>query len=768
VTKRYTQITALLKKASLITTEPDETFFSMEMEGPIRTLARKGLIDERQGIQCIAQQLEFQVIDLEEPSNIQKIKENFFEKRSLFEKIDKDLLYKYSLLPLWETEAGYVFTCANPYIAEAHKVVEFILERKIILTLSEELLIKRMLNEIYQNDKISYDVIIGFSEEESIEITQAFHGNSALHARSSTPYEQEDEVRASQPIIRLFNQILVAGVKENASDIHIEPQQSAIEIKFRIDGSLRTFFEIPKRLQGHLLSRIKLVSGMNIAEKRRPQDGRIGLKIRNQSIDIRASCLPAAFGEKIVLRILKDDLELYTLEKLPFTNSEKQLITNSLDSLSKLLIVTGPTGSGKTTTLYAFLQYLKKQSLNIATVENPIEYRLQGLNQTQIHEELGVTFSSALRSILRQDPDIIMIGEIRDKETADIALQAGETGHLVLSTLHSTDPLSTLIRLKNLGIEEYKLSSGISGILSQRLVRTLCEICADLDSEPNSYLETLLLHRGEPSFQIKKARGCTSCGYIGFKGRRPIFSYLPISEKIANLIYKKASSLQILELAKCEGYTTLEDSALRLLREGKTTLSEVKDILLHDQSSEQIKVRAAAQSQSLIPSHEEDSNHVHLNVLNSIPQSFHKPHTKIINSENLSLAQKDVSSLIKKQRILIIEDDEDLRSVYTMIFEKEYFYVITAENGRSGLEKLYSEYPDIILCDLMMPVMDGNEFLMRVRTDQNLMHIPVIMLTAANSENNETYLLDLGARDFLSKTSSAKVMVSRVRRGLLK
>lgn len=378
------------------------------------------------------------------------------------------------------------------------------------------------------------------------------------------------------PIIKLVNHILYQAVKKDASDIHIEPFEKELHIRYRIDGNLYPAMIPPKRAQAAIISRIKIMANLNIAEKRQPQDGRIQIKIADKPIDIRVSVLPVAYGERVVLRLLDKSKSFADLEDLGFSPRDYHVITESIAQPNGIILVTGPTGSGKTTTLYAILTKLNKPDVNIITVEDPVEYQIQGIGQVQVKEQIGLTFAAALRSILRQDPDIIMIGETRDSETAQIAIQSALTGHLVLSTIHTNSAAATITRLLDMGTEPYLIASTVLSITAQRLVRVLCPHCKKEYVPPTDLLKRLgMTETSARSIKFFKAVGCDECLNTGYRGRMAIFEIMIMSPTIAQMTMDRADSATIQRQAIKEGMTLLLDDGIRKIKAGLTTVEEV-------------------------------------------------------------------------------------------------------------------------------------------------------------------------------------------------
>ncbi len=378
------------------------------------------------------------------------------------------------------------------------------------------------------------------------------------------------------PIIRLVNTIIKNAVTDRASDIHFEPYEKDIAVRFRIDGILYQMFSPPKKYQNAIISRVKIMSNLNITENRLPQDGRIQLKIGGKDIDIRVSVFPTYFGERIVLRLLyKSDMN-FDLESIGFSRKNLTQFDELIKKTHGIILVTGPTGSGKSTTLYSVLSKLNDPDVNILTVEDPIEYQLKGIGQMQIHEKIGLTFAAGLRSILRQDPDIVMIGEIRDYETAEIAIQSALTGHRVFSTLHTNDAASGFTRLLEMGIEPYLIASSINAFLAQRLVRKICPHCKTAYKPDKKLLAELKLRQTQlKNGRLYRGKGCDKCLNTGYTGRVGIFELLPISNEIRELVLTHADSSQIKNQAKSAGMLTLREDGLNKAIEGTTTVEEV-------------------------------------------------------------------------------------------------------------------------------------------------------------------------------------------------
>ncbi|MFH0771861.1 MAG: ATPase, T2SS/T4P/T4SS family [Candidatus Omnitrophota bacterium] len=384
--------------------------------------------------------------------------------------------------------------------------------------------------------------------------------------------EELIEVASLTPVIHIVDSMIAEAVEQGASDIHLEPEHSQFRRRYRVDGILRHCADLPKKYEAAIISRIKIMSGMDIAEKRLPQDGRIQMKIENKKVDLRVSTFPTLKGENLVIRILDRTRALLELDQLGFSRETLGVFEKAVYRPYGIVLVTGPTGSGKTTTLYGALNKINNLEKNIMTLEDPVEYEIAGVRQSQINPKAGLTFANGLRSILRQDPDIIMVGEIRDLETAEISIQAALTGHLVLSTLHTNDAAGAIARLLDMGVEPFLVASSIMGVLAQRLVRKICENCKERYIPPDNILKDMSLSKETNLFEGK---GCNRCLNTGYKGRIGIFEFMTPSDEIKELICKKASAVLISEAALRAGMKTLRDDGILKVKEGLTSVTEV-------------------------------------------------------------------------------------------------------------------------------------------------------------------------------------------------
>ena len=447
------------------------------------------------------------------------------------------------------------------------KILEFESSR-----LGETRVVLSTKKEILSAINISYDMSMDSAEQ----LVQNMEENTSLVISETNGTADLLDDTSDAPIIKLVNHMLSQSIKARASDIHIEPFQDNFKVRYRVDGILYDLLTPPKWIQAALTSRIKVMAKMNIAEKRLPQDGRLEVKIGNTDIDVRVSTVPTSFGERVVLRLLNKSDSFLKISELGLSPERLGLITNLIKSPNGIILVTGPTGSGKTTTLYAILSYINSPDINIITIEDPVEYQVRGISQIQVNPKIDLTFAKGLRSIVRQDPDVILVGEIRDRETADIAVQSALTGHLVFSTLHTNDSASAITRLVDIGVEPFLIASSVVAVIAQRLVRILCTNCKEPYIPDDATSAMLNIQPEELEGKtLYRAKGCEKCFKTGYKGRLAIFELLVVDSELKSLFLKTFDSNQIKHQALNKNMTTLRYDGIQKLLEGITTIEEV-------------------------------------------------------------------------------------------------------------------------------------------------------------------------------------------------
>ena len=486
--------------------------------------------------------------------------------QDILQRIKPALAYRHHLVPLkFENDILTVAT-DDPINLLAQDNLENMIGLKLSFTLTSDTNLAIALEKHYGGSKNILDAVA----QKEAETTVSFKGVAADVIK--------DEAQDEAPIIKLVTQVISEAVKNRASDIHVEPLEDKFRIRYRIDGVLHEVPGPPKQLQPSVISRLKIMAGMNIAEKRLPQDGRIRIQGMGKDLDLRVSTLPALYGESVVMRILDKSSFMLGLQELGFLHEDADKFQKLIHLPYGMMLITGPTGSGKTTTLYASLSYINKPNKKLITVEDPVEYQISGINQVQVKPQIGLTFASGLRTMLRQAPDVIMVGEIRDFETASIAIQAALTGHLLFSTLHTNDASGAFTRLIDMGVKSYLVSSTVQAVMAQRLVRMICSNCKETYSPTIEELYILGYKPGDPKgaeVKLSKGRGCKTCNYTGFKGRIGIFELLINNDEIREMIVKKLPSNEIREVARKNGMKLLREDGLSKVEEGITTVSEV-------------------------------------------------------------------------------------------------------------------------------------------------------------------------------------------------
>jgi type IV pilus assembly protein PilB len=521
-------------------------------------LAKMGFISDQEITQFLSQQYRVQAIDLSE----------YEIDPDVLKLITQEVCSRHKIIPVSRAGASLIVAMADPSNLHAIDDIKFLTGYNVEPVVASEAAIQTAIERYYAAPEINYDEIMDGFDEGDIEV-----------AGDEDDVNLVDLERASgdAPVVRLCNAILLNAIKKGASDIHVEPYEKSLRVRYRIDGVLHEEMAPPMKLKNALASRLKIMSSLDIAERRLPQDGRIKLKLgKGKEMDFRVSCLPTLWGEKIVLRLLdKSNLQL-DMTKLGFEEKALKDFKKQIHQPYGMVLVTGPTGSGKTTTLYSALSELNDTETNISTAEDPVEFNLTGINQVQMHEDIGLNFAAALRSFLRQDPDIIMVGEIRDFETAEIAVKAALTGHLVLSTLHTNDAPSTVTRLLNMGVEPFLVTASLNLVLAQRLARKICNDCkVEVKMEPQALLDVGFKQSELPNVKTFKGSGCRTCNDSGYKGRIALYEVMPFTDRLKEMVLQGCSTAELKEEMIREGVKSLRMSGLSKVVEGVTTIDEV-------------------------------------------------------------------------------------------------------------------------------------------------------------------------------------------------
>ncbi|MBI5744234.1 MAG: Flp pilus assembly complex ATPase component TadA, partial [Elusimicrobia bacterium] len=624
---------------------------------------------------------------------------------------------KYNVVPVGVSEEEIRLAMADPLNFDAQSDVEAITGRRVVPLYSLPRAVDSCLEQLFNTDTVIFELL---SKVEAGDEVQVLGGEAS----------EDDKTSVSGPVIMLVNSIISQAYRKHSSDIHIEHEQKSTHVRIRIDGVLKSIMTIPRHLgAGPLVSRIKIMADLDVSNHMRPQDGRAKLSIGGAEVGLRVSTLPTSHGEKVVMRILDQRAAEVPFDKLGFAPEVSAVLETCLAASQGIILVTGPTGSGKTTTLYSVLNKTRSEKTNIVTVEDPIEYKLAGINQVQINDKQGLSFAAVLRSVLRQDPDVIMVGEIRDRETADIAFQAAMTGHMVFSTLHTNDSVSTIGRLIDMGLDRFKISPALLAITAQRLVRRLCPVCSE--KVPAGEIDKTLLNALDMcDFEkaVYRATGCKNCEGSGYVGRTSMVEILRVTPRIKDLINSGGRPEEITRLALEEkALRTLSRDALWHLSVGNTDLAEVSPYLI-------LNNKAPACDAPPLPA--------------AIPAP---------------LPARPVASVGGKPRVMIAEDDAIMRLLLKKFIEGAGLTVIEAGDGEDALTAIASgPPPDLLVSDINMPRMNGLDLVKGVRGNLGMADMPIIMLTTETSDKSQELAFKLGADDYIIKPFKAPLVIARI------
>src|SRR3990172_3691152 len=662
--------------------------------------------------------------------------------------VPEQLVRRYRVLPLHMTDSYLEVATANPFDIDAEKTLAFPTGREIRTSLLAPSKINEKLDEMYRPEKALDKLLEGMGDSDVLVLED--------QAAEELSLAQSEAEAAARPVVRLVDLIISEGILSRASDIHIEPEEGGVAVRYRIDGVLRQVMKIPRAAGFPLVSRVKIISSLDISDRRRPQDGRARVAVNGVPVDLRVSTLPATLGEKVVLRILDASRMVLSLDSLGLNQDEGATIKSLLDNRDGVILVTGPTGSGKTTTLYSALRHVQSEGVNIVTVEDPVEYRIQGIVQVQVNEKAGLTFAAALRSILRQDPDVVLVGEIRDKETAQIAIQASLTGHLVLSTLHTNDAPNAVTRLVDIGIEPFKIASAFRGVVAQRLMRRLCPTCKEV------WVETIpaKLHRWvPPDTPLYRAVGCPECAMTGYRGRFSIIEVLTVTPDMERRIGSGETADRIADAARAAGMKGLWDSGLSHMLRGESTVDELLRVVDVPQEDPGAQPRAPGRAPG-----RGTSPRAAVATPGAVKERESGPHPTPIVAEFELLGPVDVGTQrhAAGAKVLLVDDEDMLRKVMKDLLEREGYNVVEARDGVEALDQIDRHGPDIVVLDLNLPGLDGYGVLSHLRSRPATADIPVVVLTARGDEENEVRVFEHGADDFLSKPFRARALSARL------
>jgi type IV pilus assembly protein PilB len=642
--------------------------------------------------------------------------------------VPESVARKHQVFPLAADDRNITLATANPHDLELEETLRFVTGRRVTLQVAAPAQLAARIDETYQPERAINRLLEGLDTPTLETVEEREEGvprDPALDA----------------PMAKLVDAMIADGVREGASDIHAEPLSDGTSVRYRIDGVLKEVMRLPGSAGPSLVRRVKILAKLDVTDPLKPHDGRAGVRVDGKTVDLRIATVPVARrGEKVVIRILDQTNLKSSIPHLKLPSQEEAIFRGLVGHREGMVLLTGPTGSGKTTTLYAVVNELKTGKVNIITVEDPVEYDIPGISQLQVTEAQGFTFATALRSVLRQDPDILLVGEIRDAETAGIAIQAGLSGHLVLSTLHTNDAPSAVVRLRDLGLDSFKIASVLKGVVAQRLVRRLCKECSvaievtDLPPEarpPEGVTAT-----------PRKSVGCKACSGTGFRGRAALLEIMPVDNNVAHKIEAGALPDELLAAARPLGMRTLWESGLDRVWQGMTSLDEVVRVL-GERSQEDEDESAAAASAAASASAAAGSPQAASPVPASVRSAVASEHSG-------------------KPRILIADDDPQMRRLVRSILERDGYDVTEAGDGLDAIDQIESKQFDLMVLDVDMPRLDGLGVLEELRARVTTSGVPVIVLTA-RTDDTEARVLDLGAQDFLTKPVQAQSLQARVK-----
>ncbi|MGN0713526.1 MAG: GspE/PulE family protein [Anaerovoracaceae bacterium] len=560
---KHIRLGDLLIQVGLITEEQLQEALALQKTSRDRlgkVLIDNGFITEAQLIEALRMQLGIDFIDL---SKVTISPEMAWL-------IPKNIARKHGIVPVRVVKDTLYLAMKDPLNFVAIEEARTAARKKIVPMIASEVAMEHAISALYGNEGAARAMA-------QMRAESGFRPEEATTSMGMGTGEDEEN---SAPTIRLVNSIIERAVTEDASDIHFEPTSGDMNVRMRIDGNLHNILQIPKDLQDSVISRVKIMGRMDIAERRIPQDGRSGVRIKSKDIDLRISTLPTIYGEKIVIRLLGRDSQMLERTGIGMQEHDSKKLDKLLSHNSGVILIVGPTGSGKSSTLYTMVRELVQESTNLITLEDPVEYHIDGATQVQINEKTGLTFASGLRAILRQDPDIIAVGEIRDGETAEIAMRAAMTGHLVLSTIHTEDAVSAIDRLRDMGVAPFLIAGGIRGIISQRLVKRVCTNCKE-EYTPDPELCQMAGIKPEPGRRFVRGKGCHMCFHSGYRGRVGVFEILTMTEQLRNAITRGASSQELRPLTKDTDFISMMENGDLLVREGMTTVEELCRVVSH-------------------------------------------------------------------------------------------------------------------------------------------------------------------------------------------
>ncbi|HRN52565.1 MAG TPA: type II/IV secretion system protein [Gemmatimonadaceae bacterium] len=718
-------------------------------------VVRRGWLTDEAVVKAVAARFRMRIADLGSVSQ---------QAREL---VPEALARKFHVLPLAISDSILDIATSDPLDLDCERTLAFALGRTVRMSIATPKKIIERIEEVYRPENVIEKILERVEGSYDVETVDESIDEADIDIASSRAGER--------PVIQLVDRIIAEGIQSRASDIHLEPEEAGVAVRYRIDGVLRQAMVLPKAAGVPLVSRVKIMAQLDIADRLRPQDGRARVAISGSRVDLRVSTLPASQGEKVVIRVLDQRSTILSLDSLGLLPDELTRIHELLQAREGVVLVTGPTGSGKTTTLYSMLRSVQARGVNIVTVEDPVEYRLQGIVQVQINEKAGLTFPAALRSILRQDPDVILVGEIRDKETANIAVQASLTGHLVLSTLHTNDAASAVTRLVDIGIESYKIAAALKGVVAQRLMRRLCNSCRELAvGQVPDRMQKYFPVQGT----LYRAVGCPECSMTGYRGRLAIEEVLQVTEEVERRIAGNESVDRINDAAREGGMRSLWESAVAHVRKGETTIEELLRVLEAPQEgSSKSGASARINTDEVTPVKPPLGNPIRMSSSAPVIDDDEAPSApsararrsgtrhaapNTFSADSFELVGDEAVKRPAAKRVLLVEDEEALRRVMKDLLEREGFVVYEANDGVVALDEIDRLAPDLVVLDLNLPRLDGYGVLSHLRARPATAKLPVIVLTAKGDEDSEVRVFEYGASDYLTKPFRARALSARI------
>jgi type IV pilus assembly protein PilB len=735
---------------------------------PVEWLARKGLVVEEDLARAVAERLRLPYVNLAdyvlEPDVVAVVRE--------------DLAFRYKVVPLRLEKGNLVIATANPFEREVVRALEFATGHRVTLEVATVTGLRDALEHTYHMDDSLSAYLKGVPGEMDLPSRTA----------RSEPSDLQHLARETElaPIVKLLNLIILEAIRDGASDIHIEPTRSEVCVRYRIDGMLRESFRLPRWVRDALIARCKVIAVLDITERRVPQDGSIRINYRKSQIDLRVSSLPSTHGESVVMRILSTGRAPGSLDELDLAPQDLEWVQQAIRRPQGMILVTGPTGSGKTTTLYSMLGALISPTRKIITVENPVERQLRGITQVEINEKQGLTFANTLRAMLRQDPDVILVGEIRDGETASIALRAAQTGHLVFSTVHTNDTVSTVTRLIDLGIEPFMLASSLNLVLAQRLVRRNCKRCAETYAPEAATVAPFPFKAGKVEFEHGK--GCDYCRKTGFSGRVAVFEVMPVTPRVSRLIAEGASEGTLRREARREGMHLLFEDAANKVVAGITTPEEVLRVVDPEGNESKCPTcRSPVEETFLVcPSCAAPLRHRCSSCNKDLQREWaHCPYCGTATTGETEAAVEETRadrltmqlelasqpappapSGHRAFRILIVDDDRTYRQLIAKVLQDAGLpiEVEMAEDGIEGLALARSHPPDLVLLDVMMPGLDGLDVCAQLRANVRTAFVPILMLSGLGDADDRVRAFMAGTDDYVVKPFERSELLARVHR----